>query len=91
MSVHLQGFPCGSMVQPWMSASILYCMQNEGLVDNYFLAHYFHGYNKHDFSPQELYECLPDPQELSNSKHMDMRPTRSLEGPYHIYTVPCIP
>ena len=59
MSVHLQGFPCGSMVQPSMSASILYCMQNEGLVDNYFLAHYFHGYNKYDFSPHELYERLP--------------------------------
>ena len=28
------------MVQRGMSASILYCMQNEGLVDNYYLAHY---------------------------------------------------
>ena len=28
--------------------------------NNYFLAHCFHGYNKHVLlSPQELYECLP--------------------------------
>jgi hypothetical protein len=40
---------------------LLYCIQSEGLVDNYFLAHCFHGYNKHVFSPQELYECLPWP------------------------------
>ena len=37
---------------------LLYCIQSEGLVDNYFLAH---GYNKHVFSPQELYECLSSP------------------------------
>ena len=42
-----------------MSASIL--QQSEGLVDNYFLAHCFYGYNKRVFSPQELYECLPSP------------------------------
>ena len=41
------------------SASI--CIQSEGLVDKYFLAHCFHGYNKHVVSPQELYECLPLP------------------------------
>ena len=29
--------------------------------NNYYLAHCFHGYNKHVFSPQELYECLPWP------------------------------
>ena len=44
-----------------MSASILHTQQSEGLVDNYFLAHCFYGYNKHVFSPQELYECLPSP------------------------------
>ena len=34
-----------------------------GLVDHYFLAHCFHGYNEqcHVVSPQELYECLPWP------------------------------
>ena len=40
---------------------LLYCIQSEGLVNKYFLAHCFHGYNKHVFSPQELYECLPWP------------------------------
>ena len=40
---------------------LLYCIQSKGLVDDYFLAHCFHGYNKHVFSPQELYECLPWP------------------------------
>ena len=40
---------------------LLYCIQSEGLFDNYFLAHCFYGYNKHVFSPQELYECLPWP------------------------------
>ena len=38
---------------------IIYCIQREGLVNNYFIACCFHGYNKHVFSPQELYECLP--------------------------------
>ena len=53
-------------------------IQSKGLVDNYFLAHCFYGYNKHVFSPQELYECLHSahPQELCNSKHMDMSLTR---------------
>ena len=36
----------------------LYCIQSEGLVNNYFLAHCFLGYNKHVVSPQELYECF---------------------------------
>ena len=64
---------------------LLYCIQSEGLVDNYFLAHYF---NKHVFSPQELNVC-PCPQELYNSKHMDMdmNPTRRV---CITYTVPCI-
>ena len=56
---------------------LLYCMQSEGLVNSYFLAHCFHGYI---FSPQELYECLPMQaftEELYNSKYiMDMNPTR---------------
>ena len=52
-----------------MSASILHTKR--GLVNNYFLAHCFHGYNKHVFSPQELYECLP-----WSSGTVDMSPTR---------------
>ena len=46
-----------------MSASI----KSKGLANNYFVAHYFHGYNKHIFSPQELYNvslALTAPQKL---------------------------
>ena len=39
-----------------MSASILHTKRG---ID--FLAHCFHEYNKHVFSPQKLYECLPLP------------------------------
>ena len=34
---------------------LLYCIQSEGLVNNYFLAHCFYGHCKYVFSPQELY------------------------------------
>ena len=65
---------------------LLYGIQSEGLVDNYFLAHCFYGYNKH-----VLKNCMnvyPDPQKLYNSEHMDMIPTRRV---CITYTVPCIP
>ena len=69
----------------------LYCIQIEGLVDNYFLARCFYGYNKHVFSPLELGSLYMNvchgPQELYNSKHMDMSPTRRV---CITYTVPCI-
>ena len=32
--------------------------RSKRLVNNYFLAHCFHGYTKHIFSPQELYESI---------------------------------
>ena len=40
---------------------LIYCIQSEGLVNNYSIACCFHGYNKYVFSPQELYECFPWP------------------------------
>ena len=70
---------------------LLYCIQSKGLVDNCFLAHCFHGCNEHVIiiiSPQELYECFPRPQELYNSKYMDVSPTR---GVCITYTLSCIP
>ena len=56
----------------------LYRIQSEGLVNNCFLAHCFLGYNKHAVGPQELYD----------SKHMNVNPTRR---DCITYTVPCIP
>ena len=61
---------------------------SEGLVNNYFIACCFNGYNKHVLSPQELYECLPWPSKTVYSKHMDMNPTRM---GCITYTVPFIP
>ena len=57
---------------------LIYYIQSEGLVNNYFIACCFHRYNKH---------VCPGPQELYNSKHMDMNPTRR---DCITYTVPCI-
>ena len=51
---------CVNRVETCTSVYNLY-IHREGLVDNYFLALCFHGYNKHVFSPQEPYECLPLP------------------------------
>ena len=69
---------------------LLYSIQSEGLVDNYFPAHCFYRYSKHMFLA--LKNCMnvcPGPQDPYNSKHnMDMNPTRRV---CITYTVPCIP
>ena len=70
------------VIKGWV---FLYCIQSEGLVNNCFLAHCFLEYNKHVTGRHEL---CPRPQELYNSKHMDMNPTRR---DCITYTVPCIP
>ena len=61
------------------------CMYtNEGLVDDYFLAHCFYRFNK--LTLKNYMNVYPGPQELYNSKHMDMSPTRRV---CITYTVPC--
>ena len=48
----LPRFVCNIEAQiPRAKPVLLYCIQSEGLVDNYFLAHCFYGRSKHVFSP----------------------------------------
>ena len=44
-----------------LEGMLIYCIQSEGLVNIYFIACCFYRYDKHVFSPQELYVCLPWP------------------------------
>ena len=56
---------------------LIYCIQSERLVNNYFIACCFHADTINMFSA--LKNCMnvcPGPQEPYNSKHMDMNPTR---------------
>ena len=50
-----------------MTASIIIYIQSiKGLVgnDNYFITHYFHGYNKHVLALKNCMNVCPGPQEL---------------------------
>ena len=66
----------------------LYCMQSEGLVNNYFLAHCFLDTVNMLLALKNSMNVCSRPQELYNSKHVDMSPTRR---DYITCTVPRIP
>ena len=67
---------------------LLYYIQSEGLVDNYFLAIVSMDAVNMFLALKNCMNVCPGPQELYNSKHMDMSPTRRV---CITSTVPCIP
>ena len=67
---------------------LIYCIQSEGLVSNYYIACCFHGYNNMFSALKNCMNVCPGPQKLYNSKHVDTSPTKR---DCITYTVPCIP